>query len=161
MSLYVLLHITAWTQGRPLLPALRNISRFLTIPLISILNHNVNIIGFTETLFNSVEDSNLIDLENYTKIDPIRPNRTGGGVSMFIDSKHNFTQRTDLNIKTTDCYSVFIEIPIKNIIVVIVYKPDYVAYEDFISQIELALDTITKEKKRKEVLSWVTLITTF
>ena len=27
-------HITAWTQGRPLLPALRNSGRFLTIPLI-------------------------------------------------------------------------------------------------------------------------------
>ena len=31
MSLYVLLHITAWIQGRPLLPALRNSGRFLTI----------------------------------------------------------------------------------------------------------------------------------
>ena len=67
---------------------------------------------------------------------------------MFIDSKHNFIHRTDLNIKNTDCDSVFIEIPDKNIIVGIVYKPDYVDYEDFISQIELALDTITKEKKR-------------
>ena len=34
MSLYVLSHITAWTQERPLLPALRNSGRFLTIPLI-------------------------------------------------------------------------------------------------------------------------------
>ena len=67
---------------------------------------------------------------------------------MFIDCKHNFIQRTDLNIKTTDCDTVFIEIPDKNIIVGIVYKPDYVDYEDFISQIELAHDTITKEKKR-------------
>ena len=76
---------------------------------ISILNHNFDIIGFTETWFNSVEDSNLIDLENYAKIDSIRPNRTGSS-SMFIDCKHNFIQRSDLNIKTTD---VFIEIPIK------------------------------------------------
>ena len=29
----MLSHITAWTQGRPLLPALRNSGRFLTIPL--------------------------------------------------------------------------------------------------------------------------------
>ena len=33
MSLCMLSHITAWTQGRPLLPALRNSGRFLTIPL--------------------------------------------------------------------------------------------------------------------------------
>ena len=91
---------------------------------ISILNHNFDITGFTETWFNSVEDSNLIDLENYAKIDSIRPNRTGGRACMFIDSKHNFIQRTDLNIKATDCDSVFIEIPDKNIIVGLVYKPD-------------------------------------
>ena len=66
----------------------------------------------------------MIDLENYAKIDSIRPNRPRGGASMFIDSKHNFIQRTDLNIKTTGCDSVFIEIPDKNIIVGIVYKPD-------------------------------------
>ena len=33
MSLYVLSHITAWTQGQPLLPTFRNSGRFLTIPL--------------------------------------------------------------------------------------------------------------------------------
>ena len=64
---------------------------------------------------------------------------------MFIDSKHNFIQRTDLNIKATESDSVFIEIPD---IVGFVYKPDYVNYEDFIFQIEVALNTITKEKKR-------------
>ena len=62
---------------------------------------------------------------------------------MFIDSKHNFINRTDLNIKTTECDSIFIEIPDKSIIVSIVYD-----HEDFISQIEIALNTITKEKKR-------------
>ena len=52
---------------------------------------------------------------------------------MFIGSKHNLIQRTDLNIKATDCDSVFIEIRDKNIIVGFVYKPDHVNYEDFIS----------------------------
>ena len=77
----------------------------------------------------------LIDLQSYAKIDSIRPNRTGGGASMFIGSKHNLIQRTDLNIKATDCDSVFIEIRDKNIIVGFVYKPDYVNYEDFISHL--------------------------
>ena len=40
MSLYMLSHILAWTQGWPLLPALRNGGRFLTIPL-SKLPYNV------------------------------------------------------------------------------------------------------------------------
>ena len=34
----------------------------ITVDYISILNHNFDIIGFTETWFNSVKDSNLIDL---------------------------------------------------------------------------------------------------
>ena len=120
----------------------------ITVDYISVLNHSFDIIGFTETWFNSVEESNLIDLENYSKIDSIRPNRTGGGASIFINSKHNFIQRNDLNINTTDCDSIFIKIPDKNISVGVVYKPDYVDYEEFISQLEVALDTITKEKKR-------------
>ena len=78
----------------------------ITVDYISIQKHNFNIIGFTD-------DSNLIDLENYAKIDSIRPNINGGGAFMFIDSKHNFIQRTALNIKSSDCDSVFIEIPDK------------------------------------------------
>ena len=35
MSLYMLSHIAAWTQGWPMLPAIRNSGRFLTIPLIA------------------------------------------------------------------------------------------------------------------------------
>ena len=119
-----------------------------TVDHISILDHNVDIIGFTETWFNSIEDSYLIDLDNYAKLDSIRPNRTGGGASIFINSKHNFIHRTDLNINTTDCDSIFIEITDKNTVVGLIYKPDYVDYKDFVSELETALDTITKEKKR-------------
>ena len=84
-----------------------------TVDYISILDHNFDIIGFTETWFNSIEDSNLIDLDNYAKLDSIRPNRTGGGASIFINSKHNFIHRTDLNINTTDCDSFSLKLQIK------------------------------------------------
>ena len=42
MSLYMLSHIAAWTQGRPLLPAFCNSGRFLAIPLRTavVINHN-------------------------------------------------------------------------------------------------------------------------
>ena len=76
-------------------------------------------------------------------------NRTGGGAFVFINSKHKFINRTDLNINTTDCDRVFIEIPDRNKVVGIVYKPDYVDYEDFISEPEIAIDTITKGKEKK------------
>ena len=78
---------------------------------ISILNQDFDVIGFTETWFNNIEESNLIDLDNYDKIDCIRDDRTGGGATIFINSKHNFIQRPDLKINVTDCDSTFIEIP--------------------------------------------------
>ena len=118
-----------------------------TVDYISILDHNSDIIGFTETWFSSIEDSNLIDLDNYAKLDSIRPNRSGGEGSIFINSKHTFIHRTDLNINTTDCDSIFIEITDKNTIVGLIYKPDYVEYKDFVSELETALDNITKEKR--------------
>ena len=52
MSLYMLSHITAWTQGRSLLLALRNSGRFLTIPL--------NLIPFPEWTWMSLRGSTCV-----------------------------------------------------------------------------------------------------
>ena len=111
------------------------------------MNHDFDVIGFTETWFNNIEESNLIDLDNYDKIDCIRDDRTGGGATIFINSKHNFIQRPDLKINVTDCDSTFIEIPDRKIIIGLIYKPDYVVYDHYITQLEKTLCTITKERK--------------
>ena len=66
------------------------------VDYISSMNHDFDIIGFTETWFNHTEESNLIDLDTYDKIDCIRQDRTGGGATLFINAKHNFIQRPDL-----------------------------------------------------------------
>jgi hypothetical protein len=116
------------------------------------MNHDFDIIGFTETWFNHTEESNLIDLDTYDKIDCIRQDRTGGGATLFINAKHNFIQRPDLKINAPACDSIFIEIPDKKIIVGLIYKPDYVDYDLFISQLEKVLSTITKEKKTGFIL---------
>ena len=63
----------------------------------------------------------------------------------FINCKLNFINRTDLNTNTTDCDCVFIENPNRNVI--IDYKTDCVDYDDFISQLQTAFDTISKEKR--------------
>ena len=117
------------------------------VDYLSILNHSFDAIGFTETWFNNTDESNLVDLENYNKIDCIRQERTGGGATLFINNKHNFIQRSDLEIIATDCDNIFIEIPDKNTVIGLIYKPDYVDYAQFISQTEKALSTVTKEKK--------------
>ena len=114
----------------------------------SAIDHDFDVYAFTETWFNSEDDSNLIDLDNYSNIDCIRYGRTGGGTSLFIHPKHNFIRRPDLKINATDCDSLFIEIPGNDIIVGTIYKPDYVDFDQFISQLESVLSTVTKEKKR-------------
>ena len=97
----------------------RSLSKKATnvVDYISILNHDFDVICFTETWFNNIEESNLIDLDNYDKIDCIRDDRIGGGATIFINSKHNFIQRLDLKINVTDCDSTFIEIPDRKIII--------------------------------------------
>ena len=55
------------------------------VDYISILNHDFDVTGFTETWFK-IEEFNLIDLDNYDKIDCIRDDRTGGGATIFINS---------------------------------------------------------------------------
>ena len=91
-------------------------------------------------------------MDNYDKIDCIRDDRTGGGTTIFINSKHNFIQRPDLKINVTDCDSTFIEIPDRKIIIGLIYKPDYVVYDHYITQLEKTLCTITKERKTGFIL---------
>ena len=71
----------------------------------------------------------------------------GGGASLFIHPKHNFIRRPDLKISTADCDSLFIEIPDQGVVVGVIYMPDYVDYEQFISQLESILSAVRKEKK--------------
>ena len=118
-----------------------------TIDYISIMNNTFDAIGFTETWFNNSEESNLIDLDNYDKIDCFRPNRTGGGATLFINSKHNFIKRSDLKLNITDCDCIFIEIPNQKVVVGLIYKPDYVDFDAFISRLENTLSKISKERK--------------
>ena len=70
------------------------------VDYLSTINHDFDIIAFTETWFNSADESNLIDLNNYTKIDCIRTDRSGGGASLFINLRQKFIQRPDLNLNT-------------------------------------------------------------
>ena len=73
------------------------------------------------------------------------------GISSF-NSKHNFIQRPDLKINVTDCDYIFIEIPNRKIIIGLIYKPDYVVYDHYITQLKKTLGTITKERKTGFIL---------
>jgi len=120
------------------------------VDYIASLDIHFDIYCFTETWFKSIDDANLIDIDGYTPESCIRDDRTGGGASIFINSKFNYIKRSDLKIDCVDCDSVFIEIPLKhgNIVIGVIYKTQTVILEDFFSGFERTLDTINKEKKR-------------
>ena len=61
-SNFSLLHLNT-TNTRSLSKKATNV-----VDYISILNHDFDVIGFTETWFNNIEESNLIDLDNYDKL---------------------------------------------------------------------------------------------
>ena len=120
----------------------------IVVDYCSVIDHDFDVYALTETWFNSDDDSYLIDLDNYSNINCIRYGRTGGGTSLFIRSKHNFIRRPDLKINATDCDSIFIEISGKDIIIGAIYKPEYVDFDQFISQLDSVLSIIIKENKR-------------
>lgn len=116
--------------------------------LSSIHNH-FDIYGFSETWFTSDIDANIIDLGDYSSENCNREGRRGGGVSLFIKSDLNYVNRPDLVIDCIDCDSLFVEISHNStkIIIGIVYKPEYVVFNDFFTQLGAVLNTISSEKK--------------
>lgn len=115
----------------------------------SSLDHHFDIYGFSETWFGSDDDASLVDIGDYSVENCIREGRTGGGVTLFINNTINYRIRHDLSLDCQHCDSLFIETSNNSIttIIGIVYKPEYVVFADFISQLTNVLSTISNEKK--------------
>jgi len=120
------------------------------INYISSFHNHFDIYGFTESWFKSIEDANLISIEDYNSENCIRENRRGGGASLFIHPKYNYVKRDDLELNCNDCDSVFVELPIErsNIIVGVIYKPQSVDFTSFITELERTIAVANNENKR-------------
>ena len=119
------------------------------INFLSTLHHHFDIYGFSETWFTHDYDAPLVDIGDFVTENCIRQDRRGGGVSLYINSHLNYSNRPDLSINCSDCDSLFIETSLNstNTIIGIIYKPEYVNYNDFLVQLNNTLDTISNEKK--------------
>ena len=117
---------------------------------LSIFDHHFDIYGFSETWFNDQHEADLVDLTNYSSVNCMRQERQGGGASLYINPNINFRERNDLKLDCNHCDSVFVEVNHKsqNIIIGIMYKPEYVIFDDFRNQLSKILDIITREKKK-------------
>ena len=75
------------------------------------LKHSVTIIAISENWLTNI-NREIYHLKGYSHKNTIREQRTGGGVSLFINMNDiNFLVRDNININLPDVDSLFIEIP--------------------------------------------------
>jgi len=125
--------------------------------LLSHLDWRFSVIGLCETWFND-QNVDCYGLDGYNGEHQFRKDRRGGGVSLFIDSRLDYTVRTDLNIQDDYIESIFIEIfksalgVEKNIIVGQIYRPPNTDVTMFNEVISNALNTVSCESKQLYLL---------
>ena len=122
------------------------------INLLSLLDINFTLIGVSETWLN--EPSHLLDIDGYNFIHKHRPNRSGGGVGLYISNNLEFKLRSDLSFDDIDiAESLFVEILRphgKNIVVGTIYRPPNQTDQrvnDFLSTNNELLEKISRENK--------------
>lgn len=123
------------------------------VTFMSTLKLTFSIIGLSETwLTDNLKESGIYELPGYKSVHAIRPHRTGGGVSIFVQQHFQFSRRDDLVLSYDECNveSVLIEIVTaknKNIIIGNIYKPPDTDTVKFNNSINNVLTRINKEDK--------------
>ena len=121
------------------------------------LNYTFPVICFSETWYN-INESNLVDIENYVLHQVPRRGRRSGGVAIYVHNSINVRVRNDLNLisRTTDMdeldhsESLFIEIlspDRKNIIVGNIYRAHRTNTDSFLTDLNTSLAKLSREDK--------------
>ena len=117
--------------------------------LLSSINNKFSIIGISETWLQ--DSSHTVDIEGYNFVHNYRPDRSGGGVGLYLTTELEYKFRNDLTFPSqTSVESLFVEITNvkgKNIIVGIVYRPPRQNVNDFNNNLNLLMEMISKENK--------------
>lgn len=116
------------------------------------LKFNFSVIGLSETWLS---DSNkqCYALQGYNHISQCRPNKTGGGVSLFVKDSLSFKVRHEFARNELYIEALFIEIPKgegelqKDIVVGIIYRPPNQNMSEFNDCISEILHSIKQENK--------------
>jgi hypothetical protein len=93
----------------------------------SLINHKFSIIALTETWIKP-QNSNLFNLDGYHHEFALRPDKTGGGISIYLDENLDFFIRNDLTSTDHISESLWLEIDKtklgtpKNILIGCIYR---------------------------------------
>ena len=130
--------------------ASRNLSKFESY--LSNIDHEFSIIALSESWIKD-HNKDLYHLEHYRSEHVYRPDRGGGGVSLFMRKNIEYFMREDLSINNRTIESMFIEVKKESIgktqdaIVAVIYRPpdtDIRAFNDYLNSI---LSKLKAEKK--------------
>ena len=115
--------------------------------LIEDLDTQFTCILISETWLNELKFVPQMDRYNFVGMN--RPNKTGGGVGIFVMNDANFKLREDLTI-SKDCFeSVFVELHREaiNIVVGCVYRPPSSNFDEFLDVMESIIHSVQQEHK--------------
>ena len=125
----------------------KNLDTFLNSICIN-NEYKLDLLSFCETkLTNDIE--NLYDIQGYQKI-TLNNNRQSGGLIIYVKNEfNNFEIRNDLNRKLDHIETLFTEIKIddKSVLYGIVYRRPNTNFQDFLNEIEIILDVVSRENK--------------
>ena len=116
------------------------------------LNHEFPIIALSETWLKN-HNCDRYGLDDYNAEHNCRPNRGGGGVSLYVKDTIEYTVRDDLCFQNDILETLFIEIDKdqfakkQNIIIGVIYRPPDTDIKQFNDHILQCLAQIKAEKK--------------
>jgi hypothetical protein len=116
------------------------------------LNSDFSVIGLTETWFTDT-NVNAVNIDGYHHVSSCRSDRSGGGVSLFISNRLQYTVISDMSLSRDYFESVFVEFPNgsltdynKTLLLGIVYRPPRYNHDEFM---EILLDIFSKIHQKK------------
>ena len=120
--------------------------------LMNVCNHHFSLICLTETWLNSFNYDYAV-IPNYNHICRFRSDKSGGGVSIYVDKRLDFVERNDLSSMTSTLEAVFMEIDKsavkadRNIVVGCIYRPPKSSITEFNDSLRDILRQLSKEDK--------------
>ena len=88
------------------------------------MNHHFDIIGLTETWLNE-SNQDILGFPNYNHVYMYRQNKTGGGVSILLQTHIQYKELTEFSIcnELFECVFVEVEMTGNNVIIGCIYRP--------------------------------------
>ena len=113
-----------------------------------VMQNNMNVICFTETWFNK-DNVDVYKLCNYNGTHVFRTGKKGGGVSIFVRNRINYTRLNEFCYNENYLERVAIHIKVhemntaKNIILINMYRPPKAKLEQYMTTLEQMLEGIS------------------